>query len=192
MRRFIDSPCRPAADVSFETYSRVTTMAAFATVKIDEQSFRQAEAFLTQIPLEMRTNVIPKALKAAAKPVVKRAEQLAPDSVRSGSRLKWSAKIRSKRASAAQLKDTIISSRVKVNGSTLRIFVWPMRGPGNLINVLGHPHKQMAWGRQTGIILPPVQFLVQASEQTYSEQQSEFVSKVKSETEKILAKGAKP
>jgi hypothetical protein len=91
-------------------------VSAFATVQINEQSFQQAEAFLTRVPLEMRTAVIPKALKAAALPVVKMAKQLAPDSVKSGSRQRWSKKLQAERAGKPQHKDTIVSSTVRTKG----------------------------------------------------------------------------
>jgi hypothetical protein len=73
-----------------------------------------------------------------------------------------------------------------------KIHVWPLRGPGNLINVLAHEHQQVAWGHHTGKTLPATQYLVNAAAQTAAEQQSAFVDKVKSETDKLLAQGAKP
>lgn len=168
-------------------------MAAFAKVEINEQSFQQAETFLTQLPLELRTAVIPKALNAAATPVVRQARIFAPDSTKSGNRLLWSKKVREKRSGAPQLKDTIVKSRVRTTPNGLSsIHVWPQNFPGNLINVLGHTHEQILWGRHTGNMLPATQFLVNAAQQTLGEQQSAFVGKVQSETTRLLSKGATP
>lgn len=167
-------------------------MTVFATVKIDEQSFRQADALLTRIPFDLRTAVLPKALQAAAVPVVRAAEALAPDSVKTGSRQLWSAKLRNARASTKQHKDTIGRSTVRQYGSgTAAIYVGPVYPIGNLINVIGHPHQQVLWGRRTGKVIGPVDYLARAAQQTTGEQQAAFVAKVQSETDKLLASGAK-
>ena len=168
-------------------------MSVFATVKIDEQSFRQAEAFLTRVPFEMRTGIIPKALGAAANPVVTYARELAPDSVRSGSRQLWSKKMQAARSATKQHKDTIGKSTVRQYGQgKAAIYIGPLYPAGNLINVIGHPHKQMLWGRATGSVLPPTDYLNKAAQLTAAAQQSAFVAKVQSETDKILASGATP
>jgi hypothetical protein len=163
-------------------------MTVFAKVEINEQSFRQAESLLTQLPLEMRTGVLPKAMRAAAAPVETLARQLAPDSVKSGSRKYWSKKVREARTATKQHKQTIGHSSVRTYGDAVAIYVGPLHPAGNLINAIGHPHKQVLWGRQTGVTLPPTKYLEQAADQTKAEQQSAFIEKVKSETEKILAK----
>jgi hypothetical protein len=167
----------------------------FAKVEVLQESFRQAEAHLTAIPFELRTAVLPKALLAAAAPVVQAARKLAPDSVKSGSRKKWSKKVRDARSGTKQHKETIGTSSVRqyggrgaAAGSVLAIYAGPLYPQGNLINAIGHPHAQVLWGRKTGTTLPATDYLLRASEQTKSEQQSAFVSKVKSESERILAK----
>ena len=168
-------------------------MTVFATVNINAQSFQKAEAFLSQLPLEMRTGVIPKALGAAANPVVTLAREYAPDSVKSGSRKRWSKALQRKRAGTKQHKETIGKSTARQYGSgKAAIYVGPLYPQGNLINAIGHPHKQVLWGRDTGAVLPPTTYLDLAGQNSLSAQQSEFVAKVESETAKILAKGATP
>lgn len=169
-------------------------MTVFATVQIDEQSFKEAESFLARVPLEMRTGIIPKALGAAAMPVVQEARAMAPDSVRSGSRKFWSKKLRQARAATAQHKDTIGKSTVRQysGGHSLAIYVGPLYPAGNLINAIGHPHNQVLWGHKTGNVIPPTDYLARAAQTTEGAQQNAFVSKVKTETDKLLKKGAKP
>ena len=164
-------------------------MTVFATVSINQELYRAAEEHITQLPFELRTGVITKAISAAAEPVVKAARVLAPDSVKSGSRQHWSKSLRQKRVSTKQHKDTIGKSTVRQYGSgTSAIYIGPLYPTGNLINVIGHPHAQVLWGRSTGTTLPPTDYLLRAAEQTKSQQQSAFVGKVKSESERILAK----
>lgn len=163
-------------------------MTFFAQVQIDQASFTKAEQFLTRVDFELRTKVLDTALKAAAAPVIKRAEKLAPDSVKSGSRGAWSNKTRARRAGTAQHKNTIGRSAVRNYGAIAAIYVGPLHPAGNLINVIGFQHEQVLWGRHTGATLPPTEYLQQASEQTKDAQQAAFVAAVERETDKILAK----
>lgn len=166
-----------------------TLKKAFASVAISEESFRAADQFLAKLPLEVRIHVLEKAMRAATAPVVQRAKQLAPDSEKSGSRKKWSKKTRAKRVGTKPHKQTIGASSVRTyRGGLLAIYVGPIHPAGNLINVIGHQHKQVLWGKHTGKVLPGTEYLKQAAEQTLAQQQSAFVDKVKSETEKLLAK----
>lgn len=163
-------------------------MTVYARVDFDQQAFRDAESLLTRLPFELRTGVLPKALGAAANPVVTMARELAPDSVRSGSRRGWSKSMRQKRSATKQHKDTIGKSTVRQYGSgTLAIYVGPLYPQGNLINVIGHPHNQVLWGRHTGTVLPPTDYLEKAGKQTEAAQQAAFVNKIKTETERLLA-----
>lgn len=167
-------------------------MAVFAQVKIDEQSFRQAEEDLVRLPLELRNKVLTPALSSAAMPVVETAKQLAPDSKKTGSRDKWSKKVRDARSGTKSHKATIGKSSVRKYGDTLQaIYVGPLHPAGNLINVIGHPHRQVLWGRVTGKTLPPTQYLHTAAASTTAAQQAAFVAKVKTETDKLLAGMAK-
>lgn len=160
-------------------------------VEIDQQAFAAAEAFLTRVEFELRTKVIEKALKAATKPVIAVARRLAPDSVKSGSRGAWSNRVRNKRSNTAQHKDTIGYSTVRNYGSVAAIYVGPIHPAGNLINVIGHPHEQVLWGKHTGVTLPPTEYLERAAEQTKDDQQAAFVAEVQRETDRILS-WAKP
>ena len=167
-------------------------MAVYATVSIDQDSFQQAEKLLTTLPLEMRTGVIPKALSAAANPVVTNAREFAPDSIRSGSRLLWSETVKRKRSNTKQHKETIGKSTVRQYGSgKAAIYIGPLYPQGNLINVIGHPHAQVLWGRKTGTTIPATDYLFRAGESTQLAQQHAFIAKVKAETDRLLAAGAK-
>lgn len=157
------------------------------TVVIDEQSFREADQLLARLPFELRTGVIPAALRAAAGPVERAARKLAPDSQESGTRERWSKKVQALRANTAPHHQTIGHSTVREYGEITAIYVGPIHPAGNLINVIGHPHKQVLWGRSTGQTIPPNYYLAAAAEQTKGEQQAAFVAKVRAETDKLLA-----
>jgi hypothetical protein len=161
-------------------------MTVFAQVQIDENQFREADAQLARLPLELRTNVLPKGLRAAAAPVEKKARQLAPDSEKSGSRRKWSRKVRQKRASTKPHKQTIGHSTVRRYKTSDAIYVGPVHPQGNLINVIGHNHNQVQWGNRTGWIVQPTTYLQEAAQQTKAQQQTAFVDKVRSESDKLL------
>lgn len=157
-------------------------------VHIDQAAFAAAEAFLTRIDFLVRGMVVEKALRKAAAPAEQRARQLAPDSKKSGSRDKWSRKTAAKRAHTKQHRLTIGHSSVRnYERGLLAIYVGPIHPAGNLINVIGHQHRQMLWGRASGQIIPGTKYLKDAGEQTIAQQNSAFVSTVKSEVEKILA-----
>jgi hypothetical protein len=160
---------------------------SFATVEIDSASFNAADAQLARLEFEVRTSVLEKGVRAAAAPVVMRARQLAPDSVKSGSRSRWSKKLKAARQNTKQHKDTIgVSSIRHYRGSTVAIYAGPLHPAGNLINAIGHPHNQVLWGRHTGVTLPPTDYLQRAANETKAEQQSAFVAKITSESEKLL------
>jgi len=164
-------------------------------VVISDDSFRKAESFLTQLPLEMRNKVIPPALKAAGAPVAAKSRELAPSSAKTGTYKLWSKSMLRSRAGSPQHKDTIVVSSVRkygVDGNVMRVYVGASWPAGNLINIIGHPHQQVLWGRRTGNQIAAVDYLERASAATFGEQQSAFVSRVESETAKILAKGANP
>lgn len=167
-------------------------VAPAAKVVIDEESFRSAERLLTRIPLELRTAILPKAIRAAARPVDIMATSLAPSSVRTGSRKKWSKKVRDKRAGTPQHKQTIGISSVRHYGETIAIYVGALWPAGVLINVIGHPHAEVWWGRRTGRTLPGTAYLEQAGVSTAAQQQAEFVGTVTREVEQILANGGTP
>jgi hypothetical protein len=165
---------------------------AFARVEISEESFREADALLATIPFEVRTKVVQAGLRAAAAPVAAKARRLAPDSVKSGTRDKWSKKLRDQRSNTPQHRKTIGASSVRTyRDSLMAIYVGPIHPAGNLINVIGHSHKEVLWGRSTGRVLPPTKYLSDAAEQTKAQQQAAFVNKVRSETEKLLKGKAK-
>jgi hypothetical protein len=163
-------------------------MTVFATVDVGEPRFRKAESLLTQLPFEMRTDVVHKAIRAAAAPVEKMAKALAPDSIKTGTRLLWSPKLRTKRANTKQLLESIGHSTVREYGQRIAIFVGPLHPAGNLINAIGHPHKQILWGRPTGAVIPPVKFLQQAAQITASDQGAAFTRKFETEAKRILKK----
>jgi len=160
-------------------------VSAFCTVTIDLQRYKDAEVFLTRIPFEMRTKVIGKALKAAAAPVVSMAKSLAPDSVKTGSRLLWSKKVAQQRSSKPQLSETIIVKSVSYSAVDA-VIIGPSWPAGNIINVVGHPHKQVLWGRSAGRTVPPNRFLQNSADLTRSEQGDAFSSTFAREFDRFL------
>lgn len=162
-------------------------MTVFAKVEIDEQSFQQADAMLARLPLEIRRGPLEKGVRAAGQPFVARARQLAPDSQKSGSRKKWSKKVQALRSGTKPHKQTIGLSTTRRYGSTIAVYAGPIHPAGNLINVIGHAHNQVLWGNRTGWVVHPTTYLQQAAQETLAQQQSAFVAKVQSESDKLLA-----
>ena len=148
-------------------------------VVIDEQSFRQAERLLGRLEGDIRRKVVPPALRAAARVSVTKMKQLAPDSRVTGTRRKWSASLRDKRVGTKQHKRTIGVSTVRKYGHVTAIYAGPIHPAGNLINAIGHPHKQMLWGRDSGRTVPANLYVKDAGEQTKSQQQAAFEAHVK-------------
>lgn len=149
------------------------------SVKIDDNSFRQADRLLARLPVELRRKIVPRAFRSAVVPATKRMRQLAPDSRKSGSRSKWSQKLRASRASTKQHKRTIGTSSIRRYGEVVAIYAGPIHPAGNLINVIGHPHKQMLWGKDSGKTVAANQYVIDAGEQTKRQQQAVFEARVK-------------
>ena len=148
-------------------------------VLIDEHSFRQAERVLGRLDGQLRNKIIPPALRAAARPAVARMKQLAPDSKATGSRARWSRKVRILRATTKQHRKTIGVSTVRKYGKVTAIYAGPIHPAGNLINVIGHDHKQVLWGRETGNVIKANTYVIKAGEQTKRQQQAVFEAQVK-------------
>lgn len=149
-------------------------------VQIDENSFRQAERLLGRLEGDIRRKVLPPALRSAARPAVNKMKQLAPDSKKSGSRDRWSKATRLKRVTTKQHRKTVGVSTVRKYGQVVAIYAGPIHPAGNLINVIGHPHKQMLWGRPSGATIAANDYVSRAGEQSKSQQQAVFEARVKS------------
>lgn len=148
-------------------------------VIIDEASFRQADEFLRRSPQALRRTIVPAALRSAARVAARRARALAPDSKKTGSRDRWSAKTRRMRATTKQHKKTIGISTVRKYGQIIAAYAGPIHPAGNLINAIGHDHKQMLWGRPSGKTIKANRYVIEAGEQTKRQQQAVFEARVK-------------
>ena len=148
-------------------------------VVIDEQSFRTAERVLGRLEGEIRRKVVPPALRAAARVSAAAMRKLAPDSKKTGSRDRWSKKVRLARVATKQHKKTIGVSTVRKYGKVTAIYAGPIHPAGNLINAIGHPHKQMLWGKDSGKTVPANKYVIEAGEQTKRQQQAKFEEIVK-------------
>lgn len=165
-------------------------MAIAATVRINQESFRQANEIMAKFGQALNSYIIYKGLNAAGNVVSQQARTLAPDSRQTGTRNLWSKKVRGKRANTRSHKDTIGVSSPRNYGERKAIYVGPLYPGGNLINVIGHPHAQVLWGRRTGVTLPATDYLERAGKQTESAQQAAFVGAVQTESDKYLRKAA--
>jgi hypothetical protein len=165
-------------------------VSAFCTVTINLDRYKEAENFLTRMPFEMRSNIIGKALKAAAAPVVRYAKALAPDSVKTGSRLLWSRKTAAQRSGKPQLSETVIVKSVSYR-TVDAVVIGPSWPAGNIINVIGHPHNQVLWGRPTGRNVRANQFLQNAAQLTASEQGTAFSNTFAAAFDRFLRSQAK-
>jgi hypothetical protein len=148
-------------------------------VVIDEQSFRTAERVLGRLDGDLRRKVVPQGLRAAARVAAARMKTLAPDSKKTGSRDRWSKKTRMARVATKQHKTTIGVSTIRKYGKVTAIYAGPIHPAGNLINVIGHPHKQMLWGKASGKTIAANTYPIEAGEQTKRQQQAKFEEIVK-------------
>jgi hypothetical protein len=146
---------------------------------IDEQSFRQTERQLGRLPGQLRNKVLPPALRSAALPAAAKMRQLAPDSKKTGSRNRWSKKTRLARVTTKQHRKTIGVSTVRKYSRIVAIYAGPIHPAGNLINVIGHPHKQMLWGKYGGRTIPANDYVIRAGKLTERQQAAVFEARVK-------------
>lgn len=147
-------------------------------VEINEQTFKEADRILARLPVELHRRVLPRALKSAVRPAVREMRKLAPDSKKSGTRDRWSRKLRERRASTKPHKRTIGVSSVRRYSQIVAVYAGPLHPAGNLINVIGHPHKQVLWGKPAGDVIAANDYVIRAGQQTASQQQSAFIAAV--------------
>lgn len=157
-------------------------------VEIDEKTFAKADAILARLPKELHRKVLPRALQSAIRPAARAMRKQAPDSVKTGTREKWSEKMRRRRANTKQHKRTIGVSSVRRYQSVVAVYAGPLHPAGNLINVIGHDHKQMLWGRDGGNIVKANEYVLTAGKQAAGESAGAFIAAVKKGVEREAKK----
>lgn len=164
-------------------------MATFVAATIDAASWRAAEALMAQLPVEMHHEIMPRVVRRAIRPVVDRARQLARlhDSSITGTAAKQSAATRASRVGTIHLWESI-THRVRTynDWSTLAIAgpSWPA---GNLINFWASDKQHYLWGRAYYGILPAMDFLIRAAEDTRTVQSMILVSELQREVNAWIA-----
>lgn len=166
-------------------------MSEFCKVVISQERINAAEAQLVKLPFEVRSKVLGKALHAAAAPIVKWAKLLAPDSVKTGTRVLWSKSVAANRAGKPGLSETIVKV-IRSYGSIDAIYVGPSWPAGNIINVIANPHRRTYWGKFTRLsIVPPNLFMQHAAELTRGDQGSNFTNTIQKESDRIISQMAR-
>ena len=128
------------------------------TVSINESV--NVEALLSKLPEAFRREVMERALKATATPVIDRARQLCP---KGGSRT-------GNKTGKKHLRDTI-TQRYREYGSDVRMTVvgpsYPDGAHGHLVE---DGHEEVLFGKRTGRRVPPHPFMRPAVDQTRAAQ----------------------
>jgi hypothetical protein len=135
--------------------------------------------------LQTRTQV--EMVKAAAGIVASRMRQLAPSSAKTGTRERWSRKVREQREGEKPIAETI-DIVVRGYGPRTLCLVGPGIPAGVLINVLyGEEHGKIAWGEPTGRTEPGNRFVQQAFDETEAQQQAAMQAVVQRTLQEIGA-----
>lgn len=126
------------------------------SVKVEYNSQR-INRILNQIPVMVQASAYDKGLRPAAKVVQDRARQLAPSSKESGSRKRWSQKMRASRAGVKPLKQSIKTKVVRPGKNKVPYaVVGPERPWGNIAHFISPLKKNtrevVLWGNRTGMM----------------------------------------
>jgi hypothetical protein len=141
---------------------------------------------LAKISVFLRLNVLKKAARAAGNVVRDAARKRAPRSAKTGTRRKWSAKMRAARASVPPYADEI-KVVVRDYGRTVVAVVGAEAG-SNLSHLIEDGHDLVAWGNVTDIVVSGTPVLEPAADETVSEQVRALSSTVIKEVSAELAR----
>jgi len=142
-----------------------------ATITVAIADSGEFESLLKQLDAQQRPKAVKTALRNAGQTVARRARQLAPRSIQTGTRDDWSAATAALRASAAELHRSI-GVVIRDYGDTFVAIVGPQYPAGAVAHLIEFGHELVAWGRPTGQRVPPQPFLRPAADETVAEQRS--------------------
>lgn len=142
----------------------------------------EIERMFAAVPQLQRHGVADKATRAGAKPIVKRARQLAPRSSQTGTDKKRSKSQRQSADWGIPLWKTIKQVVRKYSNGGATAVVGPEWPEGNkaYFNTSPKGRRKFLWGRDTGEIAPQVRnWIVQAFDETRTEQLAAMKRKLK-------------
>lgn len=153
-------------------------------ITFNEDMFRQLE----RIPEMLRLAPGERCLKAMVKPVVARAKQLAPSSQQSGSRKKWSSKLKNDPKWNIDSGRHIGTKTIRNNRAT-RIYVGAQYPKGNKQQFDASPkgRRVFYWGKDAGKIRqrPNPHWLQKAYDETKSQQLAAFNEQLAKELKEL-------
>jgi hypothetical protein len=153
-------------------------------IEFNENMIRSLE----RIPALLRVDAGDRCLRAMAKPVVERAKQLAPSSRQSGSRKKWSQKLK---GDAKWNVDSgrHIAAKVSKLQRGVRVYIGASFPKGNKQQFDASPkgRRMFFWGKDSGRIKqrPNPHFLKKAFDETKSQQIEAFNTQLKAELQEM-------
>ena len=156
-------------------------------IKIEFNDAMIAE--LMRIPDLLRLGPAERCLNAMAKPIIAKAKDLAPSSRGSGSRRKWSAKLKNDTQWSSVDSARHMGARAVKHNRGARIYVGAQYPKGNK-QQFGSPKKGRRvfyWGKDAGMTLlrPRDHFMQRAYDQTRGEQMSAFNTQLAKEIKEL-------
>lgn len=163
----------------------MTRQANKATV--DARDLEGLDEILKQMPLLLVATGGPldKAVAKGGTVVARRARQLAPDSRKTGSRDRQSAK--SKGIWKNRLRSNIKTKNIKYPTASISI-VGPTRDVNQAHFMQEKPRRHVLWGKSTMIKMYRIarDWIVQAFDETKSQQQSAMMASLQSDLDKVM------
>lgn len=150
----------------------------------------ELDRMFNAVPILDRHKVADKVLRAGAKPIVKRAQQLAPRSTQEDRDKRTDAQ-RSSADWDYPLWKTIkhVVRKYRTGGFAAIGPEWP-KGNKAYFNTSPKGRKQVLWGRVTGRVIPQVRnWIVQAFDETKSQQLGAIKAKLKTVLDDIWKRG---
>ena len=160
-------------------------------ISINIRGDKEVLALLEQLPklVVMSGGPIDTAIGKALQIVAKRARQLAPDSRRTGSRLKQSKK---SRAIWTGKLNRLIRTKVVKHATGAWGVVGPKNPEGNMAHFMQEePRRQVLWGKMTKLQKYRIarNWITQAYDETVTEQKSAVVASLKSDIDRHMRGG---
>lgn len=147
-------------------------MATYINTSIDAASWARAEALMARLPVILHSQIMPRVLRLTARPVVEMGRRLGRehDSTVTGTRFKQSRALQAQRAGLMHLWETVASRIRTYDNWTTVALVGPSWPAGNLMNFWSHEKRHILWGQADGGILPMLDFMIRAADQTRAAQ----------------------
>jgi hypothetical protein len=154
-----------------------------ASISIKLPDFDAVDRELAELELRLRTGALRKALRAGGNVVKRRAAQLAPRSIETGTRDAWSDATEAERQGVKPLAETM-GVVVRDYGLKWVMVVGPQYPAGALGHLVEYGHAEFLWGQPTGRRVGPKPFLRPAADQTEAEVSAKILDTLRRESSK--------